>query len=224
VRADRDGGLSPEQARRVYDRIGRLQDIQFYERKPVREMIAAGRFGRATSVLDFGCGTGALAATLLERHLPATARYVGVDVSPRMVEIARRKVGRFGARAEIDLINGVMPLPFADGSFDRVVACYVLDLLTREAADALMHEAQRVIKDNGLLCLVSITSGCGLASRAVMRGWALVWSIRPELTGGCRPIEVCDYLPADRWQVVLHATVSSMAVASEVVIAQPAGS
>lgn len=223
MRADRRGGLSPAQARRVYDRIGRLQDLQVYERGPVSRMIAEAGFELATSVLDFGCGTGALAARLLESHLPETARYVGFDVSPRMVEIARRRLARFGDRADIRVIDGVMPLPFAGRSFDRVVATYVLDLLTREAAEAFVRETARVMKDRGLLCLVSITSGRGLASAALMRAWTLAWSIRPGLTGGCRPIEVSDYLPTDRWRVLLRASITSFGVTSEVVIAQPAG-
>ena len=47
--------------------------------------------GRGDKVVDLGCGTG----DVLE-HLPASIRYVGVDISPVYVELARQ---RFGDRA-----------------------------------------------------------------------------------------------------------------------------
>jgi SAM-dependent methyltransferase len=42
-------------------------------------------------VLDFGCGTGSTAPHLLA--LPGTAHLLGVDVSPRLIEAARRDFG-----------------------------------------------------------------------------------------------------------------------------------
>jgi trans-aconitate methyltransferase len=49
-------------------------------------------------VLEFGCGTGSLAATLLSR-LPIRSRYVGLDSSKTMVQLARKRLHRFAARA-----------------------------------------------------------------------------------------------------------------------------
>jgi ubiquinone/menaquinone biosynthesis C-methylase UbiE len=85
--------LSPEQAAAVYDRVGRWQDTQsFYERPAVDELIRAGQFEVATSVVEVGCGTGALAARLLDAHLPATARYVALEVSATMVGLTQRRL------------------------------------------------------------------------------------------------------------------------------------
>jgi ubiquinone/menaquinone biosynthesis C-methylase UbiE len=222
VRPDR-GGLPPARARRVYDRIGRLQDIQAYERKAVSRMIEGAEFERAAAVLDIGCGTGALAARLLAGPLPATARYAGVDVSPRMVALARRRVARFGPRAEVRLTDGATPLPFADGSFDRIVCAYVLDLLTPRAAEALVADAARILDREGRLCVVGITTGHGLVSRAVMSAWTALWSLRPELTGGCRPTDLARRLPVDRWRIDDRETVTSLGIASQVVIARLRG-
>ena len=43
------------------------------------------------TVLDIGCGTGNLTRALLARLSP-TGRVIAVDISPRMIEVARRKV------------------------------------------------------------------------------------------------------------------------------------
>ena len=48
-----DGGLSPETAARVYDKIGRLQDTQSpFERPALDRLITLGRFDTATSVFE----------------------------------------------------------------------------------------------------------------------------------------------------------------------------
>ena len=66
--------LTHEQARRVYDCIGRCQDTQpTVERRAVDELVARGAFGEAGAVFEFGCGTGRLARRLLARLRPSTA-------------------------------------------------------------------------------------------------------------------------------------------------------
>lgn len=53
--------LSREEARRVYNRIGKLQDSQaFYEAPAIDLIIDHGHFATAQSVFEFGCGTGRL--------------------------------------------------------------------------------------------------------------------------------------------------------------------
>ena len=69
----------------------------------------------APRVLDLGCGTGALAARLLDA-IPGCS-LTGVDLSPRMVEVAR---ARLTGRAEV-LLGDAERLPFHDDAFDVVV-------------------------------------------------------------------------------------------------------
>jgi ubiquinone/menaquinone biosynthesis C-methylase UbiE len=75
--------------------------------------------GADETVLDIGCGTGNLTAALL-RRLAATGRVEAVDVSPCMIEVARRKVA--DARVRWHLAEAEH-LPLADGTCDRAV-CY----------------------------------------------------------------------------------------------------
>jgi hypothetical protein len=47
--------LSPAEAARVFDRIGRLQDSQgSYERRAVEELLRRGAFERAAAVVELG--------------------------------------------------------------------------------------------------------------------------------------------------------------------------
>lgn len=99
--------LTPDQARRVYDRIGGAQDWQrFYEDAATAEVVAHAGFGSASAVIELGCGTGRFAAALVARHLPGNAAYLGVDVSPRMVASATRRLRPWFERAAVALADG----------------------------------------------------------------------------------------------------------------------
>jgi Methyltransferase domain len=121
---------STKRARRAYDRIGRLQDTRrFYEDSVTRRLAELGAFEQARWVFELGCGTSRFAADLLRHRLPEGARYRGVEISPRMASLARRRLARWAPPAEMVLIQPPgRVLPGSDGQFDRFVARYGLDL------------------------------------------------------------------------------------------------
>ncbi len=214
--------LTPEQAASVYDRIGRWQDTQgFYERTAVDAMVQAGHFDRATNVVEVGCGTGALAERLLADQLRDEARYVALDVSPTMVGLTRDRLRGWGERVSVVGINGHDPWPVPDASADRVVATYVLDLLSPAATTAFFAEAARVLRQEGLVTTVSLTGGAGGLARLVSTGWSAVWRLHPRLTGGCRPVDTKALLPPG-WRLHTHRSVTSWAITSSVLVAGPA--
>ena len=213
-------GLAPHQARRFYDRLGRGQDLQaFYEDQPAAELIAAASFPAARSVFELGCGTGRLAENLLARHLPAGARYLGADISDTMVTLSQARLRRFGGRAHVLRADATVPLPAADGGFDRFLAVYVLDLLAPGDATAVIAQARRLLRPGGLLCAVSLAPGQAPAARLVSQAWTGIWSRAPGLVGGCRPIRLEPLL--DGWHITHRALVTAWALASEVIIATP---
>ena len=216
-----DRGLSPQRAARVYDRIGRWQDTQgFYERRAVAELLRAGRFGTAGSVVEVGCGTGRLAARLLSDHLPAGARYAGLDVSPRMVDMSRRRLRAWSGRAEVARVDGHSPWPVTDASADRVLAVYVLDLMTPSTLEVFFSEAARVLRPGGLVASASLAPGAGGVSRLVSAGWTALWRVDSRLTGGCRPLDPATLMPQG-WQQQTTRSVTSWAITSSVVVAEP---
>jgi ubiquinone/menaquinone biosynthesis C-methylase UbiE len=212
--------LTPEQARRVYDRIGGAQDWQrFYEDAATTELVAHADFDTAHAVVELGCGTGRFAAALLAGYLPADASYVGVDLSPRMVALASDRLGPWRHRAAVTLVDSGATLPAADGAVDRFVANYVFDLLGPEETRAALAEARRVLAPGGLLCDTGLTPGESGLARFVSRAWTGVWARWPALVGGCRPIRLVDALNQAAWQVDHHHTVVAWGVTSEILIA-----
>jgi ubiquinone/menaquinone biosynthesis C-methylase UbiE len=214
--------LSRAQARRVYDRIGRAQDWQaFYEDPAIELLLAKGGFSGAQAVIEFGCGTGRLAERLLQDHLPADASYLGLDLSPKMIDFAGRRLDRWAPQAKLRLTDGSPQLVVPNEAFDRFVCTYVLDLLCDRDIDAVLDEASRVLTADGLLCLAGLASGRRGAARLVSRGWRAVWSIWPQAVGGCRPLELLDHLPQSDWQIGHQDRVAAWGITSEVVVASP---
>ena len=86
-------------------------------------------------VLDVACGTG-----FLTRHL--RGEVVGVDQSPAMVEVASARLP--GAR----VVQGdAVPLPFADGAFDRVFTGHFYGHLLPDERERFVAEARRVARE-----------------------------------------------------------------------------
>lgn len=213
--------LSRDQARAHYDRFGAKQDSQgFYEDPAVDDVIVHAEFSGAQSVFEFGCGTGRFAETLLEHHLPPDAQYLGIDLSPRMVELARARLTRFKQRAEIRETDGSLLGSITSSSYDRFVSNYVFDLLSEKEIKNILTKAHRIVRVGGLLCLVSLSNGCSLGSRLVAKLLTTVNALRPSLIGGCRPIHLLDFLSPTIWQVRYSNQVAPYGIPSEVVVAE----
>jgi len=215
--------LSRTEARALYDRIGRGQDTQaVYEDPAFDVLIGHGNFGAARAVLEVGCGTGRLAERLLRDHCPPTTRYVGADLSPRMVEIARERLASVGDRATVVETDGSFAFALADESQDRVVATYLLDLLSESDIQVFLDEAHRLLDENGGLCLAGLTWGDDGLSRAVSGAWAALHTLRPTWMGGCRPLRMRRFLDDGPWAIAHHEVVRAWGVPSEVLVATPA--
>ncbi len=213
--------LSKEEIRSFYDRFGKKQDWQrFYEGPAVKDLLAHGAFESARAVLEFGCGTGALAERLLNRYLSKEATYLCLDVSSTMVSLTKKRLEKYGPRADVRLTDGSPKLPLPDSRFDRFISTYVLDLLAPDEIKMFVGEAYRVLAPRGLLCLISLTQGLTMLSRVVIWLWRRVFAFRPALVGGCRPVRLFDFLPAKRWQVLHHHMVAPFGIPSEVIVAR----
>jgi malonyl-CoA O-methyltransferase len=213
--------LSHGQAARFYDRLGAGLDTQaFYEAAALHDLVAHLELEKCRSVLEFGSGTGRLAAALLDSHLPPEATYLGLDVSATMVGLAKTHLRRFGGRAEVRQTDGAPHLDVADASFDRFIVTYVLDLLSADEIEAVLSEAHRVLKPDGLLGLASLTDGPTPISGLVSATWRRVHGLSPWLVGGCRPIAIRRFIPDTQWHVAYTNIVVRFGVPSEIVVAR----
>ena len=216
--------LPPARLREVYDRVGAMQDRQgWYEDAAVDVLLRHGAFADARRTVEMGCGTGRLAARLLA--LSPGATYRGTDLSPVMADLARSRLAPFGDRAEVEVVDGGPPAA-PPGAADRFVATYVLDTLSPADIARTLDAAHRLLAPGGRLCVASLAppsaqGGAGWLARAVGAGWRALYRARPELVGGCRPVEVRPYLDPTRWTVLHAERVAPWGVSSEAVVAVP---
>ena len=95
-------------------------------------------------VLDVGCGTGSLAATLA--RVTKASKIVGIDPSNGFIEYARAQ--NADPRVSFE-VGDAQQLPFADASFDRCMALLAVDYIPDVRKAAL--EMRRVTKKAGMM-------------------------------------------------------------------------
>jgi ubiquinone/menaquinone biosynthesis methyltransferase len=152
-----------------------------------RRLVALAGVRPGTKALDLACGTGDIAFALASDG----AHVVGLDITLRMVELAREKRGQVpffsGPSSEkmvpdpFFLVGDMLALPFPDRSFDLVTTGYgirnVPDL------DASLSEVRRVLRPGGLFLSLDFNRPANALVRAVYLtyltavgsavGWAL---------------------------------------------------
>ncbi len=118
--------------------------------------------------LDLACGTGDIAYRLAG----AGARVCGLDITPRMLQLARAKssVGR-----TVWTTGDMTALPFADAAFDIVTTGY--GLRNVPDLDAAITEIVRVLRPGGRFASLDFNRPESPIARAVYLGYL-------EVTGG----------------------------------------
>ena len=96
--------------------------------------------------LDFGCGVGRLTQALARRH----ERVLGADISPVMIDLARR-LNRYPDRAEYICTSTTGLEPLRDASFDCIYSNIVLQHVAPEISVHYLNEFFRLLEPNGLL-------------------------------------------------------------------------
>ena len=122
----------------LYDRFFDTEDRHWWfvgRRRLVTDLLAG--FGARGRILDLGCGTGGVL-----QHLQGLGDAVGLDPAPEAARYCRR-------RALPMVLGSGLELPFADGSFDAVLALDVIEHVPDDVA--MLREARRVLRPGGTL-------------------------------------------------------------------------
>jgi ubiquinone/menaquinone biosynthesis C-methylase UbiE len=169
--------LSQKEIQRAYDQLAPNYDrMTFVERTLFgvdrqRRRLLNGITGR---VLDIACGAGANFACFRD-----ASHVTAIDLSPGMLDIARRKADQLGLSADLQLMDAGQ-LEFADHSFDVVVSA--LSTCTFPDPTAALREMGRVVKPEGrILLLEHGRSSLGILGRHQDRT-----AHRHFETAGCR--------------------------------------
>jgi AhpD family alkylhydroperoxidase len=131
--------------------------------------------GARGDILEIGIGTGSNLGIY-----PAGTAVHGIDVSAVALSLAARRAGRVARR--VTLVEGdAAALPFADASFDTVVATFVL-CSVGDVGESL-REARRVLRPGGTIRLLEHARARHRAIGALQERSAPAWA---RVSGGCR--------------------------------------
>jgi tRNA (uracil-5-)-methyltransferase TRM9 len=133
-----------DDVRQSYNKIAedfsRTRPFVWEEFKPPAEYAKDG-----DKVLDLGCGNGRFIELFRNRNID----YIGIDISQKMIEIARQKFpdGNF------QIFDG-LAIPFPDNYFDVIFCIAVLHHIPgSQLRQEFLTEARRVLKQGGKLIL-----------------------------------------------------------------------
>jgi SAM-dependent methyltransferase len=101
------------------------------------------RAAGARDLLELGCGTGNDAARLAGEGFSVVA----TDLSTEAVAAARQK---YGDLVEVRVVDMATGLPFAEASFDAVMANVALHMFTDAVTRAVFSDIRRVLRESGL--------------------------------------------------------------------------
>lgn len=178
---------SKAEAARTYDRISPVYDLEWlFERRCVGTGLDALAPRPGEAILEIGVGTGRALRGIARRVGPG-GRAFGLDISPGMLAVTRRRLGRARVEGWTALVRGDgARLPYRPGSFDAVFMSFVLELFDTPEIPAVLGDVRRVLRPTGRVVLVAMSkegrdSPMGRAYEVLHRAWPTLLDCRPIL-------------------------------------------
>jgi ubiquinone/menaquinone biosynthesis C-methylase UbiE len=146
-----------ERTRRVYDMVASVYPVStfFFHSKAHACALRHSGIRNGMRVLEVATGSGEMFRRLVKAN--PDGRTFGLDLSPNMaahtLRVARKACPQ--ADAHCGAVD-VRSLPFRSGSFDAVMCCYLLELLSQEDIQLTLREIRRVLRAGGTFSLVVI--------------------------------------------------------------------
>lgn len=124
------------------------------------------------TILDIATGTGDLAINLVRTGAP---KIVGLDISPGMLEVGKKKVAAKNLEGTIEMVKGDSEnLPFADNSFDAITVAFgvrnfeTLDKGLSEIYRVLVPKGTFVVLETSVPTQIPYKQGYGLYTKYVL--------------------------------------------------------
>ena len=142
--------MSETKVREQYNRMATVYDQRWssYISNTLQFLKSWSKLSPTDTILDVACGTGEFERLILTDN--PNQNIVGVDISEKMIEIARQKLQNY-PNVEFKLTSATT-LPFTAGSFDTVISANSFHYF--DNPNVALTEMKRVLKKDGNLIIL----------------------------------------------------------------------
>jgi ubiquinone/menaquinone biosynthesis C-methylase UbiE len=166
-------------------------------------------------VLEVATGSGEMFRRIL--RVNPSGSNVGVDLSPKMAWHTQRRARREfpNSRAHCQAVDA-RHMPFRSETFDAVVCCYLLELLSAEDIVCTVREFYRVLRRPGRLALVLIGENTATFNRL----YKLAGSVAPAFWGRQVEHSIPEVIQASDFRILRDLAVKQSGYPSRVLVAK----
>ena len=162
VKPYEQAGSKKQQVSKMFDNIARHYDFlnhflslgidKIWRRKMIAELASV----QPKLILDVATGTGDVAINTIKQLKIKDLHIVGLDISPEMLNIGKKKIDTEGLSQTIEMLVGDSEnLPFEGNKFDAITVAY--GVRNFENLEQGLTEMQRVLKPNGKLVVLEFS-------------------------------------------------------------------
>lgn len=207
--------VSQQEAAGLYDRLAKFYDIwgKLTETRARNRALALADIRNGQSILEVAVGTGLAFVEIVEKN--PEGRNFGIDISPGMLEKARRRLRQTGLENFTLSLGSALDIHAENESFDLLLNNYMFDLLDENDWPKVLQQFHRVIKPGGKLVLANMTEGEKSGSGIYEK----LYRLSPALMGGCRGVRLSGPLRQNGFEVRSREYFQQALFPSEVILA-----
>lgn len=194
--------VTTEAIKESYEKISKVYAIveAVVERKLRKKALKLLAIQEGEMVLEIGFGTG-FTLCELAKSIGKTGKAYGIDITPQMVEITRKRLQKEGLADRAELyVEDARSISFEDDLFDVVYMASTLELFDTPDIPKVLREIKRVLKASGRLGVVSMSRE-GYENLLSLRLYEWLHKKIPKYVS-CRPIYLEDSLREAGYQIV----------------------
>ena len=206
-----------ERTRRVYDTLAAVYPVStfLFHSKAHRCALRESGIQDGMRVLEVATGSGEMFRRLVRANPSGTT--FGLDLSPNMAWRTQRRVRKEFPKASahcqaVDVRN----IPFPDETFDALVCCFLLELLSTDDVRLTIREFHRVLRRGGSLSVVLIGQNRPLFNQL----YRICGSLVPAFWGRQIERQIPELLAANSLHIEKDRQVAQLFYPSRVLIAR----